>query len=615
MARETLRELDADTTRLLVAGASLAQGDEGLTARRGPIKELATKAPALAALSTQLEALMNAAGRKSASELLNLATMTARIRGAQAKPAEASAGALETLAARQAMLTPLGSVAADKLYKVFIGKSDEPESVLEAALKEDAVVDLRFARLVNNLIGGGIDDEIIVKAIKAYGEEAVRAVERDLDMKGGYTDATRLQILVAVRGKDAMPLIEKAFSDGSPEVRAEALSQWNTLDPKEARSVALSRGVSDKASDVVSAAITILGQAHDDDEALDALLLKLADEDHGYSAQYALREYKHPKLSARLLAAFTPELRSLPEYKAPKAKKGAAATGSAAKAAKKEEEKRLREHQRKLDFAAYLIQVMGEHLDDALEASLFETWKSGKSENIRCTAGEALAKTRREDIRKDLEKGITSKNWREREIAISALTAGGADAIARVKPYFDPKKARDKTTMSIASSILDTLVDTAEYDDDGNMVLKDVHAGWGELILPLLDVPVISSVGIDILSALKHPAMFTRLEEMMIDRKKLNDALEGFEKIKDPRALPLIMELFEDKKLWTPAAASSIVYPICAALRALDDAAAAPALRAAADKLEGAAKKGTRRRPEWTVTRLRDTALYLERAR
>lgn len=618
MARETLRELDADTTRLLVAGAALAQGDEGLAAKRGALKELATKAPALAKVSAQLEALMNAAGRKSASELLNLAAMSAQIRGAQAKPADAPAGALEKLEARQPIDTPLGSVAADKLYKVFIGKSDEPESVLETALKEEAVVDLRFARVVNNLIGGGIDDELIVKVIKAYGEEAVRAVERDFDVKGGYTDATRLQILVAVRGNDAKPLVERAFNEGSPEVRAEALSQWKALDPKEAQSVALTRGLADKASDVVSTAIDILSDASENDAVLDALFAKLADEDHGYAAQIALKKFVHAKLVERLIAAFTPELRTLPDYKAPKAKKGAkAATGSAAKAAKKEEEKRIREHQAKLNFAEYLMQVMGERLTPAMEDPLFDAWKNGKCEQIRFTAGEALAKTTREDIRKDLEKGVTSKNWREREIAVNALVSDRSKALSRVKPFFDPKKAKDKHTMMVASSILDTIVDNAEYDDNGDMVLKDLDAGWGDLILPIADVPAVSYNAMEILAAIKHPALFDRLKEMMSDRKKLGEAIEGFGRIKDPRGLALILELFEDKKLWTPASAGSIVYPICEALRAFDDPATAAPLRAMADKLESAPKKGgsRSRRPDWTVTRLRDTALYLERAR
>lgn len=618
MARETLRELDADTTRLLVAGAALAQGDEGLGAKRAALKELAAKAPALAKVSAQLEALMNAAGRKSASELLNLAAMSAQIRGAQAKPADAPAGALEKLEARQPMETPLGSVAAEKLYKVFIGKSDEPESVLETALKEEAVVDLRFARIVNNLIGGGIDDEIIVKVIKAYGEEAVRAVERDFDVKGSYTDATRLQILVAVRGKDAKPLVVKAFNEGSPDVRAEALTQWNTLDPKEAQAIALERGLSDKASDVVSNAIDVVVNDSENDAVLDALFVKLADEDQGYKAQYALQTYVHKKLDARLVTELTPELRALPEYKAPKAKKGAkAATGSAAKAAKKEEEKRIREHQAKLNYAAYLIQVMGARLKPEMEDALFDAWKNGKCEQIRFAAGEALAKTTREDIRKDLEKGVTSKNWREREIAVTALVTDRAKALGRVKPFFDPKKAKDKQTMQIASSILDTIVDNAEYDDNGDMMLKDLEPGWGDLILPIADVPSVSYQAMEILSALKHPALFDRLKEMMSDRKKLNDALEGFGRIKDPRALPLILELFDDKKLWTPASAGSLVYPICEALRAFDDPATAAPLRALADKLEAATKKGgsRSRRPDWTVTRLRDTALYLERAR
>jgi hypothetical protein len=612
MAKEVLRELDADVTRLLVAGASLAAADDGLSARKIAVKELATKAPALAKVSAQIDALSAAAGRKSAAELLNLAAMSAQIRGAQAKAAD-GAGALAPLERREPMTTPLGSAAADKLYKAFTGTSDAPEETLETALKEEAVVDLRFARVVPNLVGGGLDDEIVVKVVRAYGEEAVRAIEASFDPKGGWGDATRLEIIVDVRGKDALALVARAFDEGSPDVRAHALDQWKKLDPAQARRVCLDRGVKDKSSEVVDAAIAVLSDTHGDDEVIEVLLSLLDSEDHTYDARSALSSIKHDKLAERLVALFTPDLRTIVDYK-PKAKKKGAATTSASKAAKKEEEKHIRAHQQRVTFAENLASVMQHHYTPEVEAALFDAWKTAKHLDVKYTAGESLLKTQREDIRSELLKGITAKNYREREIAITMITSDPEKSYERAKPYFDPKKFKDKKVVDIADSILSNLESGCDYDDDGNPVFKGLDPRWGDLLMPALEVSSLRWYALQVLTSLKPPKLFERLAVMLKEDKNGSVALEAMATLKDPRTVALVLELMKDKKVWGAATGfRKHASGIADVLRAFDDPAHAPAIREFA---ELAAKKTTvRGRKDWNVSNLENVALHLERAR
>ncbi len=614
MAKEVLRELDADVTRLLVAGASLATADEGLGERKTSVKALSAKAPALAKVSAQIDALVGASGRKSAVELLNLAAMSAQIRGAQAKPADGT-GAISAIEKREEMLTPLASVAADKLFRALSGTSDEPENVLETALKDEAVVDLRFARLVPNIVGGGIDDELVVKVVRAYGEEAVRAIEAAFDPKGGYADATRLEIIVDVRGKDAMPLIERALSEGSPDVRARSLEQWKKVDLDSAIRVCLDRGVKDKSSDVVEAALGVLALAHENDEAMEAILAQLNSEDSGYAARHALGDFKHQALAKRLVALFTPDLRTIVEYKPPKAKKGAkSASASAAKAAKKEEEKRIREHQQRVAYAESLAAVMGRHLTPEVEEVLFDVWNTAKNLDVKFTAGEALYKTKREDIREAVLKVLSSKNYREREIAIGMLTADKEKLYERAKPYFDPKKLKDKKLRDIADSILSNIESDCTYDDDGNAVFEGLDPRWGDLLFGALEFDQLRWYAMQMLTSLKHPKLFDRLVVMLKAPKQANTALEAMAALKDPRSIPLVLELMKDKKSWGSATGfRTYASGIADVLRAFDDPSHASAIR---EFTALAAKKvNVRGRSDWYVTNLENIALHLERAR
>ena len=78
-----------------------------------------------------------------AVELLNLAAMSAQIRGAQAKPAD-GAGVIAAIEKRDAMLTPLASVAADRLFRALSERSTDLEFVRGPGVNAVYGLELRF---------------------------------------------------------------------------------------------------------------------------------------------------------------------------------------------------------------------------------------------------------------------------------------------------------------------------------------------------------------------------------------------------------------------------------------------------------------------------------------
>lgn len=614
MAKEILRDLDADITRLLVAGAALAASDEGLSARRTLVSELASKAPALAKVSAQIEATRAAGGRKSASELLNLAAMSAQIRGAQARPAEAQ-GALEALASRAAMDTPLPSAEADKLYRVFIGKSDEPEHVLETALEANAVVDLRFARMVTSLVGGGIDEEIVVKVVRAYGEEAVRAIEERFDPSGSGADATRLQIIAQVRGVAALPLIERSFASGSADVRAQALRSWSELALDGAIEAALARGVADKAEDVREAAIEVLGRSKNNDRALDALFALLSHDDHAWSARTALREIEHPARTARAVALLTPELRVAVEYTPKAAKKGSKpATGAAAKAAKKEQERLISESIERVNLACSLVHVLPDEFDAEVEQVLFDVWKVARSSSIKEAAGEKLQRSKREDVYASLVAGIHSKEYVEREVAVGAITADRAKLYERVAPYITAKSVQDKKQTDLIDSLLSAMQGLIDSDDEGRASVSGVDPRVAELLMLALDGPnVLHWSAQELLVAMKPPGFYERVEREAREGKNRDDALELLAQLGDRRAIAFAITLMEDKKILSSIDTIRKYGPgIAEILSEFDDPSTIPAARAF--HAQWSAKRKGKSGEEWAFNQFGNVLLKLERA-
>lgn len=478
------------------------------------------------------------------------------------------------------------------------------------------MVDLRFARLVTTLVGGGIDEEIVVKVVRAYGDEAVRAIEASFDPSGSGADATRLQIIALVRGRDALPLIERAFATGSAAVRAQALLSWVELDADAAIRVAIERGIHDKASDVRESAIEVLGKSKNNDAALDALFHALLDEDYGWRAEYALREIEHPARTARALALLTPALRTATEYRPKAKKKGAKApTGSAAKAAKKEEERLIRESSAQVSLAVHLINLLPDELTAESEATLFDTWNVAKSENIREAAGVKLASSKREDIYRSLVAGVLSKDHVTREVASRALTGDREKLFERVAPYLTEKNSKDKKLATLIDSILCAIQDTLDNSDDESAPSKAVDPRVGPLVLAVRDgSPYYRWTANDILKRLRPAGFYEILEREVRDPKKRVEALEALGELGDRRAIALALEIMADKKVLSSIdAIRAVSGGVAGILDAFDEPETIAPARAFLAHWSG--KRKGKSSDEWSFNQFNNVLLKLERAR
>jgi glutamate mutase epsilon subunit len=84
MPRETLRLLEQDLKRVLMAGSSLAASDGELQRRQQAFSSLSSKVPILGKVAEQVGKVLAARPKQAAIELLNLSSVVMQLRATQA---------------------------------------------------------------------------------------------------------------------------------------------------------------------------------------------------------------------------------------------------------------------------------------------------------------------------------------------------------------------------------------------------------------------------------------------------------------------------------------------------------------------------------------------------
>lgn len=626
MATDTLRELDSDTTRLLVAGAALALSDEHFAAKATALKELGAKAPALAKVGDQVAKVRGSAGRAVPVELLNLAATNTQIRGAQAKLAKLE-GTLEPLPEREKIYSPFGSVALEQMIKAFSGDLDDFDNVIKDALAKNTLVDLRLVSSLPALVKSYLEDELMEKVLQAFGSIVDRVLTEGFNFKGSYDEIQKLHLLALARKTAAIPFLLRAFELGNAGVRAAALEELDRVDPEQATKLALEQGIVDKSDELAAAAITVLTQKHNDDRALDALFAALERAALQWNLRSALQLLQHPQKSARLNAAYTEELRALGPWRGAKKKKGARLTPAQQKASQKAAAKEERAYADLVSKATTLLAAMEGTTDPVLEQLMFSLFQNSKHLDIKAQAGESLIKTKNPTIRAALTKGLGSKNYQEHDLAVQTIVADTSQLLDQLEPYLSPKALADKKNLKIASDLLQGACDELIDYEEGKPKLKDPDPRWEALLLPLMDQKF-SMIGYNVselLSAVRSTKAVDVLIERLATDKDPSGALEALETFSNPKCLPAICALLDkdDKNVVKCA------YNITGLLNAIDDPSAAPSLRgylqrweeAQAKPKKGAAKakkpaRSSRKtaRP-WAINQLYECAAHLERKR
>src|SRR5690242_10346479 len=119
MSKEIFQNLAADIERLLFAGGAIVGDDANLRARNNELKVLATKIPALAKVTEQIDKTINAKNDQRAMELLNLAVMNGQLLGAQAQAGHCQ-GKIKTMPVFPAIDTPLTYNEIEPIYAEII---------------------------------------------------------------------------------------------------------------------------------------------------------------------------------------------------------------------------------------------------------------------------------------------------------------------------------------------------------------------------------------------------------------------------------------------------------------------------------------------------------------
>jgi HEAT repeat protein len=311
MPRETLRALDRDVERLLMAGAALATHDADLTARATALAGFGARVPALAKLAEGATRVGAAPAGETAGALLDLATLSATVRGAQAAAVRAD-GALGALPAFAPLETSLSVLEVQSLYEALTGSGSGRLEIVREAIGRGVPCDLRLLHAWIGALGDNVLGDTVAEMLPRYGRAIAGPLAAALDLKGGAAHARRLACLAAVEGRDCCPLLERACAKGSPEVRGTAIEAWMAIEPEAAEPVARTMMLSDRMVVVRRRAVAALGNGREE-ASLRALLAELDGGSFGDVAARALGTFSHPDTAGQLLARLPSDRRALTE--------------------------------------------------------------------------------------------------------------------------------------------------------------------------------------------------------------------------------------------------------------------------------------------------------------
>lgn len=306
MPRETIRRLQRDVERVLIAGAQLAAGDGDLAKDRAALDALATqlaaKAPVIGHLAAATGKLMTAGSSAAARELVSLATMTAQVRCAQATLAPVAA--LQPLAVRPPIGTPCKAKDLGEVYNALIESGKGRLEKIDHAIASRQIADLRLVDALVFAMGDSwIGERITKEAIPLLGPAIVAPIRARLSIEQGRSvDGRRLRALVAVQKREAYDLLQAALTSGTAVMREAAFTAIadHVRGEPEFEPLALDALATDRSGEVRLAALRALG-GYASEASMTALVGALDDVRTHRAAAEGLGASKHPQVVTWLL--------------------------------------------------------------------------------------------------------------------------------------------------------------------------------------------------------------------------------------------------------------------------------------------------------------------------
>jgi HEAT repeat protein len=355
--QDELLGLAGDVDRLLIAG--VAAGNTDPLRRRGKtLRELAKTVPALVPVADVVGRA--AAADRPAPAFLDLLVTTRQLRAGLATAGVD--GPLTPMPPSGPWRTPVREL--QQVYGALTGSGSGREERVKEAAARNLFGDLRLASPLLAALDGNtrVADAAPEHGLPALGVAMLDELRASLHLDGKAADARRLRAVCRIEPKAGAALCRQALAEGSPALRAEALTRLPEVAAGEAEEMGL-KYCKDKNKDVRAAAIRSLG-AGASEEALTALLDGLADPEYlaVWAAHDSLAAIRHPEAAARILAELRRLLAILDEP-APKAAPGKA------KGAKKAPARTFLQRESVRDRAYALASVLGSRKDGDLRAA------------------------------------------------------------------------------------------------------------------------------------------------------------------------------------------------------------------------------------------------------
>ena len=301
MPREQLLGLASDVDRLLTAGATTAAGHDGLSRRSRTLRELSQKVTALQPVADAVDRVTNSSPREVGRPFLDLVVMARQLRGSlSGSGAEGSMQAVEASGSWQTAMPTRDVYAA---HDALMG--DASSSQLKDVAERPVIGDLRLVPSALAALESGnihLADVVADKVLPPLGRSILSDLLAKFDVKGKAVDARRLRAICKIDASKGAELARKAFSEGSPSLRIQALECLPDVGrPGEAEEAGLEQWQAKK-MDMRLAALSALRKATGD-KALEVLIQALQMDEWQYfrRAQEVLGECSHPKATERLL--------------------------------------------------------------------------------------------------------------------------------------------------------------------------------------------------------------------------------------------------------------------------------------------------------------------------
>ena len=468
MPKETIRRLDENAGRVLVAGAHLAAADPELGNDKAALERLASqlgdRAPVIGQLAQALGKVATAGRKDVARELVTLATSVAQVRAAQASLASAPGEPQPLPATAGALGTPCNARDIYDLEDALVTSGSGRMEKVDAAIERGDVADLRLVDALVQAMGDGyLGEKITKEVVPLLGAAISGPIRRRFNPKGRGHDARRLRALVSVEKAAAKDVIVAGLREGNSDIREVAFDALADHVPglPELEPVILEVVAKERGQGVRRAATRALA-GYGSDAAFEALIAALDSEVTRDAAAEALGRSTHPKAVDRLLELLDATLRE-PE---PKPQKKASPKKAAPKKAVKAPAKSPK--QESLERARAILTALGPHKDPRIAERALELVESHGAPAASCvvTSGNAQALERVADL-------LDEKDAQVFAPAVAAAVKLGADAAwKRLTAAFKAKDSGKGVGLARVNAVLEALG-------------PDADKRWGKFLLDL----------------------------------------------------------------------------------------------------------------------------------